>query len=256
MAGRLEDPDGAALHPARGGDGARHRPAARRRQRPLPRRPLHDPRVPPGAAAALGRDVRGRPDPREVAVDPLVQPDDVGDRGLALGGARREPARPRVRSPSASPSRSCCSSSGSPSSARRSRASRTRSDVGRDRGRRALEEVPSRRVPGGVRHAARDDRACREAAHAASEHHRAGEEIWALRDVSFEVPEGQVLGVIGRNGAGQVDAPEDPHADRDADARGAPRSAAGSGACSRSGRASTRSSRAARTSTSTARSSG
>jgi lipopolysaccharide transport system ATP-binding protein len=29
------------------------------------------------------------------------------------------------------------------------------------------------------------------------------EEIWALRDVSFEVPEGQVLGVIGRNGAGK-----------------------------------------------------
>jgi lipopolysaccharide transport system ATP-binding protein len=29
------------------------------------------------------------------------------------------------------------------------------------------------------------------------------EEIWALRDVSFDVPEGQVLGVIGRNGAGK-----------------------------------------------------
>ncbi len=32
-------------------------------------------------------------------------------------------------------------------------------------------------------------------------HHH--EDIWALRDVSFEVPEGQVLGVIGRNGAGK-----------------------------------------------------
>jgi lipopolysaccharide transport system ATP-binding protein len=32
-------------------------------------------------------------------------------------------------------------------------------------------------------------------------HHH--EEIWAIRDVSFEVPEGQVLGVIGRNGAGK-----------------------------------------------------
>ena len=60
----LGDPDGAALHPARGGDGARHQPPPRRRQRPLPRRPLHDPRVPPGPAAALGRDVRRRPDPR------------------------------------------------------------------------------------------------------------------------------------------------------------------------------------------------
>ncbi|HEU0246201.1 MAG TPA: ABC transporter ATP-binding protein [Gaiellaceae bacterium] len=29
------------------------------------------------------------------------------------------------------------------------------------------------------------------------------EEIWALRDASLEVPEGQVLGVIGRNGAGK-----------------------------------------------------
>jgi lipopolysaccharide transport system ATP-binding protein len=29
------------------------------------------------------------------------------------------------------------------------------------------------------------------------------EEIWALRDISFEVPEGQVVGVIGRNGAGK-----------------------------------------------------
>jgi lipopolysaccharide transport system ATP-binding protein len=29
------------------------------------------------------------------------------------------------------------------------------------------------------------------------------EEIWALRDVSFDVPEGQVLGIIGKNGAGK-----------------------------------------------------
>jgi lipopolysaccharide transport system ATP-binding protein len=38
---------------------------------------------------------------------------------------------------------------------------------------------------------------------AGREHHRPEAEIWALRDVSFEVPEGQVLGVIGRNGAGK-----------------------------------------------------
>src|SRR5687768_2617051 len=32
-----------------------------------------------------------------------------------------------------------------------------------------------------------------------------GEErgFWALKDVSFEVPEGEVLGIIGRNGAGK-----------------------------------------------------
>jgi len=38
---------------------------------------------------------------------------------------------------------------------------------------------------------------------AGREHQSSVTEIWALRDVSFEVPEGQVLGVIGRNGAGK-----------------------------------------------------
>jgi lipopolysaccharide transport system ATP-binding protein len=35
------------------------------------------------------------------------------------------------------------------------------------------------------------------------EHRARNEEIWALRDVSFQVQEGEVLGVIGRNGAGK-----------------------------------------------------
>jgi hypothetical protein len=33
--------------------------------------------------------------------------------------------------------------------------------------------------------------------------HRQGEHIWTLRDVSFEVQQGEVVGIIGRNGAGQ-----------------------------------------------------
>jgi lipopolysaccharide transport system ATP-binding protein len=32
---------------------------------------------------------------------------------------------------------------------------------------------------------------------------RDGEELWALRDVSFKVKQGEVLGIIGRNGAGK-----------------------------------------------------
>jgi len=34
---------------------------------------------------------------------------------------------------------------------------------------------------------------------------RDGEELWALKDVSFTVQQGEVLGIIGRNGAGSVD---------------------------------------------------
>src|SRR5262245_31256570 len=44
-------------------------------------------------------------------------------------------------------------------------------------------------------------RAAKRVAHRHHDHHN--EEIWALRDVSFDVAQGEVLGVIGRNGAGK-----------------------------------------------------
>ena len=37
----------------------------------------------------------------------------------------------------------------------------------------------------------------------ADQGNRAGEIIWALRDISFQVEQGEVLGIIGRNGAGK-----------------------------------------------------
>ena len=32
---------------------------------------------------------------------------------------------------------------------------------------------------------------------------KSGEYLWALRDISFEVQQGEVLGIIGKNGAGK-----------------------------------------------------
>ena len=83
--------------------------------------------------------------------------------------------------------------------------------------------------------------ALRGAARPAQRARRARRRSGRSSDVTFQVPEGEVLGVIGRERRGQVDAAEDPHADHDADRRASARSAAASAACSRSVPASTRS---------------
>ena len=96
-----------------------------------------------------------RGDPDEVAVDPRLQPDDRGDRGLAVGDARRGHAQPGPDGDRRRPSGSRSSSAASPSSVPPSPASRTRSDGDRDRRAEPVEEVPHRGDAGRLRNAAR-----------------------------------------------------------------------------------------------------
>ena len=78
--------------------------------------------------------------------------------------------------------------------------------------------------------------------------------IWAVRDVSFEVHQGEVVGLIGRNGAGQEHAAEIARAHHAPDRGRGANSTDASAACSKSAPASIPSLPAAKTFSSAARS--
>ena len=135
---------------------------------------------------------------------------------------RRQRARSGARSRSASPSPSALFVvGGSACSGRPSRASRTRSDGGRDRSRGALQAVPARRVPGRLRDAPRVARPCRKAAHAARSTGARRRRSGRSRTSPSTSPEGEVLGVDRPQRRRQVDAAQGAHADHDA--HGGPR---------------------------------
>ncbi len=142
-------------------------------------------------------------DPGEVAVDPVAQPDDRGDRGWRWAVLDGTAARLGVRQRWRSRSRSCSSSAAWPSSARRSLGSRTRSDERAAIRSRALEEVPDRRVPRGLRDAPRVPRPRRAPARRPRARRRSERASGRSRTSRSRCRRGEVLGIIGRNGAGK-----------------------------------------------------
>ena len=220
--------------------GARGRAVPLRRERPLPRRPVRDPVRDADLAVPLRRRLRDQRASREVAVAARAQPDD-GRHQPGSSGASSAPAPPELGEDAGQRRRDRrrSSSSGSGTSVAPSPASRTRSDApSRSRPR------ASRRATASASCRARTERFAtrlrpRRSAIVRREHGAHFEEIWALRDVSFEVRRGPGARRHRPERRRQVDAAQDPHPDHDADERAAPRSAGASGACSRSAPAST-----------------
>ena len=154
-------------------------------------------------AVPLGGRVRDRRAAGEVAVAARAESDDRRHQRLPVGRARNGPPELGKTVVSVAATRRSSSSSASGTSGAPSRASRTRSDERRDRRPKA-----SRSATGSASCTARTGRCATRSrpprrAGSHREHRPHYEEIWALRDVSFEVREGEVLGVIGRNGAGK-----------------------------------------------------
>ena len=133
----------------------------------------------------------------------VAQPDDGRDQRLPLGAPRRRRHPTRARWRSASPRRSRSSSSGSRSSGAPSRVRGHDLMADGDQRRRASRRGTASASTQSAYGTLRDSLAGGVAGAPSAREHRDDEEIWALRDVTFDVAEGEVLGIIGRNGAGK-----------------------------------------------------